>query len=102
MVSRGGSRPSTTTRRLVRSAWPTDERGSFVGKQRRMRTTSRPPLPPAYYASLVVELEEIADRVEQRPELNHDAASRLRKIAKDIREDAGLPRGGAKDCAEDE
>jgi hypothetical protein len=56
-----------------------------------MPTTSRPPLPPGYYARLVAELEEIADAVERRPELNHHAALRLREIAKGIREDAGMP-----------
>ncbi len=59
-----------------------------------MPTTSRPPLPAGYYARLVAELEEIAEQVEQRPELNHHAASRLWDIAKGIRQDAGLPRKG--------
>jgi hypothetical protein len=56
-----------------------------------MPTTQRPPLPLGYYARLVAELEEIAEQVEQRPELNHHAARRLRDIAKGIRQDAGLP-----------
>ncbi len=48
----------------------------------------RPPLPPGFYESIAAELEEIAHRLEQRPELDHGAAEKLRKIAKDIRQDA--------------
>jgi hypothetical protein len=51
-------------------------------------TSRRPPLPPGFYEGTAAELEEIADRLEQRPELNHGAAGKLRKIAKDIRQDA--------------
>jgi hypothetical protein len=45
-------------------------------------TSRRPPLPPGFYEGIAAELEEIADRLEQRPELNHGAAEKLRKIAK--------------------
>jgi hypothetical protein len=51
-------------------------------------TSRRPPLPPGFYEGIAAELEEIADRLEQRPELNHGAAEKLRKIAKAIRQDA--------------
>ena len=44
--------------------------------------------PPGFYKGIAAELEEIADRLERRPELNHGAAAKLRKIAKDIRQDA--------------
>jgi hypothetical protein len=50
--------------------------------------TRRPPLPPGFYEGIAAELEEIAHRLEQRPELNHAAAEKLRKIAKNIRQDA--------------
>jgi hypothetical protein len=50
--------------------------------------TRRPPLPPGFYERIAAELEEIADRLEERPELNHGAAVKLRKIARDIRQDA--------------
>ncbi len=46
----------------------------------------RPPLPPDFYECAVAELEELANHIEQRPDLNHNAADRLRAIAKDIRE----------------
>ena len=42
---------------------------------------------PGFYERLVAELEEIADHIERRPELNHRAAARLRQVAKDIRHD---------------
>ena len=48
----------------------------------------RPPLPPGFYEGIAAELEEIADRLEERPELDHGAAEKLRKIAKEIRQDA--------------
>ncbi len=48
----------------------------------------RQPLPPGFYEGIAAELEESADRLEQRPELDHHAAEKLRKIAKDIRQDA--------------
>jgi hypothetical protein len=46
----------------------------------------RPPLPPDFYERAVADLEELANQIEQRPDLNHNAADRLRAIAKDIRE----------------
>lgn len=50
--------------------------------------TRRQPLPAGFYEGIAAELEEIADRLEKRPELDHGAAEKLRKIAKDIRQDA--------------
>jgi hypothetical protein len=46
----------------------------------------RPHLPPDFYERAVAELEELAKQIEQRPDLNHNAADRLRAIAKDIQE----------------
>jgi hypothetical protein len=48
----------------------------------------RSSLPPGFYEGIAAELEEIADRLEHDPDRNHDAAAKLRKIAKDIRQDA--------------
>lgn len=48
----------------------------------------RPPLTPDFYESVLADLEELASQIEQRPDLNHNAAERLREIAKNIREDA--------------
>ena len=50
------------------------------------------PLPTGFYERIVAELEEIADQLEKRPELNHNAAARLREVANDIRQDARLLR----------
>jgi hypothetical protein len=55
---------------------------------RRQMANRRPPLPAGFYERIAAELEEIADRLEERPELNHGAAEKLREIAKDIRQDA--------------
>lgn len=48
------------------------------------------PKPPEYYERIAHEIEEIAQVISHRPELNHHSAERLRKIAQDIRQDVGL------------
>jgi hypothetical protein len=45
---------------------------------------------PEFYARIVKELEEMAEHVRHRPEINHKTAARLEAIAKEIREDAKL------------
>ena len=50
--------------------------------------SQRPPLTPDFYERFVAELEDLANQIEQHPDRNHNAAARLREIAKDIREDA--------------
>lgn len=52
------------------------------------------PMPASYYDKIVKELEHIAAMVRDRPELNHEAATRLTEIAQQIRKDAGLPPEG--------
>jgi hypothetical protein len=49
------------------------------------------PQPKQFYEALVKELEDVAQILRHRPELNHHSAERLEKIAADIRVDAGLP-----------
>jgi hypothetical protein len=51
------------------------------------------PKSPEYYEKIAHDLEEIAEVVSHRPELNHHSAERLRKVAKDIRRDVGLKIG---------
>ena len=48
----------------------------------------RSSLPPDFFKGIAAELEKIADRLEQHPDRDHDAAAKLRRIAKDIRQDA--------------
>jgi hypothetical protein len=43
-----------------------------------------------FYERLVKELEEMADAVRRRPEINHQTAARLEAIAEEIRKDAKL------------
>jgi hypothetical protein len=45
-------------------------------------------LSPDFFKGIAAELDEIADRLEQHPDRDHDAAAKLRRIAKDIRQDA--------------
>jgi hypothetical protein len=42
------------------------------------------------FARIVAELEEVADHVRHRPEINHRTAARIDAIADEIRKDAGL------------
>ena len=42
------------------------------------------------FARIVAELEEIADHVRHRPEINHQTAARLQAIADQIRKDTHL------------
>lgn len=42
------------------------------------------------FARIVAELEEVADHVRHRPEINHQTATRIQGIADEIRRDAGL------------
>ena len=42
------------------------------------------------FARIVAELEEVADHVRNRPEINHQTAARIQAIADEIRRDAGL------------
>jgi hypothetical protein len=58
--------------------------------------TSSSPRPFGSYEDIAVELERIAEMVQQRPELNHHAADRLLQIARDIRLDAS--RSGTQDA----
>jgi hypothetical protein len=53
---------------------------------------ARPKPPgPGYYERIAEELEEVAQSLRNRPEMNHHAAERLREIARNIRQDAKLP-----------
>jgi hypothetical protein len=44
----------------------------------------------AFYQRVVAELEELAQVVRRRPDINHQAAARLQAVADDIRRDARL------------
>ena len=46
------------------------------------------------FERVVEELETVAESIRLHPELNHNSAERLLKIASDIRKDAGLPECG--------
>jgi hypothetical protein len=61
-----------------------------------MQRRRTPPMPPSYYEDIVKELEHIAAMVRERPELNNEASARLLDIARQIRQDAGLPSKQAK------
>jgi hypothetical protein len=61
-----------------------------------MQRRTTPSMPTSYYEDIVKELEHIAAMVRDRPELNHEASARLIEIARQIRQDAGLPLKQAK------
>lgn len=55
-----------------------------------MTTPADKQMATTYYERVVAEIEMVAESVHLHPELNHNSAARLFKIASDIREDAGL------------
>ncbi len=61
-----------------------------------MQRRTTPSMPSSYYEDIVKELEHIAAMVRERPELNHEASARLVEIARQIRQDVGLPLKPAK------
>jgi len=61
-----------------------------------MQRRTTPPMPASYYEDIIKELEHIAAMVRDRPELNHEASARLVEIARQIRQDVGLPLKPAK------
>jgi len=61
-----------------------------------MKPPTEKGMPKTYYERIVEELETVAESIRLHPELNHQAAERLLTIARDIRQDAGLPKQGRK------
>ncbi len=63
----------------------------------RDRPMTDKPLSVADYERMAMELETMADKVRQHPEMNHHFAERLTLIAKQMREDSmrlrPLPKG---------
>jgi uncharacterized protein YutE (UPF0331/DUF86 family) len=55
-----------------------------------VKTALSRPRSKSYYEKIAKELEQLSETVRVRPEMNHNAAERLLKIANEIRADIGL------------